>query len=150
MESGVISDVSLLFLCSRMLGLTPYTLPTFSLSYRFVFLSMVFILTLIINLVYFLRSKVTVFAIDFVSQNLNLVAITTYAILGNIQSIRTWKQAGKIFHKLNKMDLQLKCIGLEVPSFRKSLNRRLLVLCILLGVHQAPDFLIWLTGNMFY
>lgn len=149
MENGVVSDVTLLFHISRMMGITPYVLPAFTLSYRCVLWGSALTAALIANLALFLRSKKVVYDIDFVSQNLSLVALTVYSILAIFCSVRAQVKVGKIFSKLNKMDVQLKCVGLEVPSFKADINRRLVYLLVVLVMHQGPDFLIWLTGKRF-
>lgn len=147
MESGVTSDISLLFRVSRLIGITPYTLPAFSLSYPIIAMSTILILTLTLNLSGFLLAKVNVYVIDFVSQNFILVNVTSYAVLAIIQSVRGRAKVAKIFNKLNKMDVQLKCIGVEVPSYKRLVRMKLVYLGIILVMHQGPDLLIWLTGK---
>ncbi|KAI5712967.1 hypothetical protein M8J76_005730 [Diaphorina citri] len=150
MESGVTSDISLLFRVSRLIGITPYTLPAFSLSYPIIAMSTILILTLTLNLSGFLLAKVNVYVIDFVSQNFILVNVTSYAVLAIIQSVRGRAKVAKIFNKLNKMDVQLKCIGVEVPSYKRLVRMKLVYLGIILVMHQGPDLLIWLTDQYVY
>lgn len=147
MDSGVVSDVRFLFQISNTLGITPYILPGFTLSYRCVLWGAALTVVLIANLALFLQSKTVVYDIDFVSQNLSLVGLTVYVILAIVCSIRARTKVEKIFRKLNKMDVQLKCVGLEVPSLGANINRRLVYLLLVLIMYQGPDFLIWLTGE---
>ncbi|XP_026681992.1 uncharacterized protein LOC103512808 [Diaphorina citri] len=157
MEAGVTSDISLLFRVSRLIGITPYTLPAFSLSYPLIAMSTILILILTLNLSGFLLAKVNVYVIDFVSQNFSLVNVTSYAVLAIIQSVRGRAKSvrgrakvAKIFNKLNKMDVQLKCIGVEVPSYKRQVRMKLVYLGIILVMHQGPDLLIWLTDQYVY